>query len=113
MSFAQNFLARNNPAVRVSDTLAGEVDENFKAHLVRLLKLCGGDDGELGLALLHGQHAQVSGADNPKINITFGLKADISKPQAHGEIRGRGGRMIRTDLVPKLLHALNVRRGDQ
>src|SRR5262245_17118537 len=87
VSFAQDLLARNNPAVRVSDTLAGEIDENFKAHLVRLLKLCGGDDGELGLALLHGQHTQVGGPDNPKINITFGLKADISKPQPHREIR--------------------------
>src|SRR5262245_13714312 len=87
VSFAQNFLARNNPAVGVRDALAGEIDENFKAHLVRLLKLCGGDDGELSLALLHGQHAQVGGADNSQVNITFGLKADIAKPQAHREIR--------------------------
>src|SRR5262245_62856936 len=102
MSFAQDLLARNNPAVRVSDPLAGEIDENFKAHLVRLLKLCGGDDGELGLALLHGQHRQVGGPDNPKINITFGLKADISKPQAHCEIRRRRSGMVRTDLAPEL-----------
>src|SRR6266478_9911811 len=111
MFFAQNFLAGNYTAVGVRDALAGEIDENFKSHLVRLLKFRGGNDGELRLALLHNEHAQVCGADNPQINITFRIKADVSESQAHREIRGRRRRMIRADLSLQILNALNARGG--
>src|SRR5215510_8158447 len=102
MSFAENFLTGDDAAVRIRDALAGEIDENLEAHLVGLFELRGGDDRELGLALLHGHHAQVGGADYPEINITFWLDPNISKPQAHRENRRRGGRMIRTDLASEL-----------
>jgi len=102
-----------NAAVRIRNSFAREIDQNFKTQLFRLFALRRADDGKLRLALLHSDHAKVRCPDDPKTHIPLGIETDISEPQAHGEVRRSGGRMVRADFTLEIFDAFNCRRGDQ
>ena len=62
--FAEHTLAGDHAAVRIRNAFAGEIRQNLKSQLFRELSLGIADDRELSLPLLHGDNAQIGGADD-------------------------------------------------